>query len=185
MSDSGCRPAVVTSASSRKRLPAFGPRLTTSSALPGGSASVGASGWSAARRCPPPRAHPRGRPGRSSRCCPPAATARAPFAGPSRNRCRSGHCQGSDGRIGCTAQRAPPGCVGRGQDPPDPAVAGAVREDIGPRDGGCGPPPASAANLAGREPKGQPDLDTRGVVDLDLSMRRRPPKRRTNRVIQR
>ena len=35
MSLSGWRPAVVTSWSSRKRLPAFGPRLTTSSAEPG------------------------------------------------------------------------------------------------------------------------------------------------------
>jgi hypothetical protein len=39
MSLSGCRPTVVTSLSSRKRLPAFGPRLTTSSALPVGSDS--------------------------------------------------------------------------------------------------------------------------------------------------
>src|SRR5689334_628508 len=41
MSLSGCRPAVVTAASSRKRLPALGPRLTTSSALPGGRPSRG------------------------------------------------------------------------------------------------------------------------------------------------
>jgi hypothetical protein len=41
MSLSGCLPAVVTSASSRKRLPALGPRLTTSRALPGGRPSSG------------------------------------------------------------------------------------------------------------------------------------------------
>jgi hypothetical protein len=40
MSLSGCRPAVVTSWSSRNRLPALGPRLTTSRAEPGGSAST-------------------------------------------------------------------------------------------------------------------------------------------------
>src|SRR5579885_125026 len=40
MSLSGWRPAVVTSWSSRKRLPAFGPRLTTSSAEPGVNAST-------------------------------------------------------------------------------------------------------------------------------------------------
>ena len=38
MSLSGCRPAVVRSPSSRNRLPALGPRMTSSSALPGGSA---------------------------------------------------------------------------------------------------------------------------------------------------
>src|SRR4051812_19612885 len=43
MSLSGCRPAVVTSLSSRNRLPALGPRLTTSSAAPLGSASTAAA----------------------------------------------------------------------------------------------------------------------------------------------
>src|SRR5580704_11612307 len=38
MSLSGWRPAVVRSLSSRNRLPAFGPRMTSSRALPGGSA---------------------------------------------------------------------------------------------------------------------------------------------------
>src|SRR5215467_11470698 len=38
MSLSGCRPAVVRSLSSRNRLPALGPRFTTSRALPLGSA---------------------------------------------------------------------------------------------------------------------------------------------------
>src|SRR5689334_19415987 len=46
MSLSGWRPAVVRSLSSRKREPEFGPRRTTSSAEPGGSASTAA--WSAA-----------------------------------------------------------------------------------------------------------------------------------------
>src|SRR3712207_9326734 len=56
MSLSGCRPAVVTSWSRRKRLPALGPRLTTSSAEPAGSDSTApacasavasvTSGWS-------------------------------------------------------------------------------------------------------------------------------------------
>ena len=42
MSLCGWRPAVVSSPSSRKRLPEFGPRRTTSSAEPGGSASTAA-----------------------------------------------------------------------------------------------------------------------------------------------
>src|SRR5690349_13683407 len=45
MSDDGWRPAVVVSESSRNRLPLLGPRRTTSSAEPGGSASTAA--WSA------------------------------------------------------------------------------------------------------------------------------------------
>src|SRR4051794_23965531 len=40
MSLSGCRPAVVTSLSSRNLLPALGPRLTTSRAVPEGSDST-------------------------------------------------------------------------------------------------------------------------------------------------
>src|SRR6478672_1200989 len=48
MSLSGWRPAVVTSWSSRKRLPAFGPRLTTSSADPAGSDSTAPACASAA-----------------------------------------------------------------------------------------------------------------------------------------
>src|SRR5918997_5354071 len=43
MSLSGCRPALVVSWSSRNRDPAFGPRLTTSSADPPGSASTPAT----------------------------------------------------------------------------------------------------------------------------------------------
>src|SRR5690606_4603683 len=44
MSLSGCRPQDVRSLSRRNRLPALGPRFTTSSAVPGGSASTAA--WS-------------------------------------------------------------------------------------------------------------------------------------------
>src|SRR3954452_22875344 len=47
MSLSGWRPAVVTSWSSRNRLPAFGPRLTTSSAEPAGRDST-APAWASA-----------------------------------------------------------------------------------------------------------------------------------------
>src|SRR3954465_8135903 len=42
MSLCGCRPAVVSSPSSRKRLPELGPRRTTRSAEPSGSASTAA-----------------------------------------------------------------------------------------------------------------------------------------------
>src|SRR6476469_2068905 len=48
MSLSGCRPAVVTSWSSRNLLPALGPRLTTSSADPAGSDSTAPACASAA-----------------------------------------------------------------------------------------------------------------------------------------
>src|SRR3954468_12331435 len=51
MSLSGCRPAVVTSWSSRKRLPALGPRFTTSSADPAGSDSTAPAGASAVVSC--------------------------------------------------------------------------------------------------------------------------------------
>src|SRR6476620_5577707 len=48
MSLSGGRPALVVERSSRKREPAFGPRLTTSSAEPAGSASTPATDCSRA-----------------------------------------------------------------------------------------------------------------------------------------
>ena len=75
MSLSGWRPAVVRSASSRKRAPAFGPRWTTSRAEPCGSASTAAR--SSCGR-PPPSGSPRrpaadqrhrGVRGSGTRCC--------------------------------------------------------------------------------------------------------------------
>src|SRR3954469_7201488 len=51
MSLDGWRPAVVTSESSRNRLPELGPRRTTSRADPGGRASTAA--WSPTERASP------------------------------------------------------------------------------------------------------------------------------------
>src|SRR3954467_1804159 len=58
MSLDGGRPAVVASESRRNRLPALGPRRTTSNADPGGSASTAV--WSAVER---PSAFSAGSPG--------------------------------------------------------------------------------------------------------------------------
>src|SRR5690606_11584736 len=52
MSESGWRPDVVTSVFNRKRAPAFGPRRTTSSAVPAGSESASRAEFSSASTSP-------------------------------------------------------------------------------------------------------------------------------------
>src|SRR4051794_20228393 len=160
MSLSGCRPAVVTSWSSRKRLPAFGPRLTTSSAEPAGSDSTAPACASAVdsltSTCSPESSPPTlgmtlvDSPARScDRAAPHCAQKRLPsgLLWPQRVQCTSVSSGAGGSAAGQVVGRRRP--AGDGPDSPS---------RVGRRGGHGGPLVMEPAGW----PKGQPDVQVEG-----------------------